>query len=778
MNRKRLISEVGEQQDTSSLYSDTSTLEYGAFVVRGCIERLYSPKDLSQFSGWASMLLLDIDTGSSNIISGKIPFIDFGYIYTFHCKNVKKTFKKEEKSITRDNTTIIKTVNISPMPFSPALIQKLLTVHNIMSPTEVDAVIRDFTEKTSVKSIENEPWVAKLKQYTSYFISDDGAELMRYFGYSKQLLSLTTAQFTYLVEILRRHPHRLCCDKLHDVENVPMMSVDTLQECYRKYNITPCETHILAALKFYQTHMYKMMDTQGSTFINQDEFNRITISRKAKQYLIDNGILVKNGSNYYHCDSLENQNDIVENMEVLISRDVDYSTHTEALNTQLDEYQLHAVELSKTSNILCITGAAGCGKTTVIKEILKFGKENTMILAPRGVAARKVASVTSMDAITIDKLIVSAMNAVREMPIEQTRMWTIKRVIIDEASMMTENHLASLLTFLPNICQLILVGDCNQIPPIGSGFPYKDFIEKYKQHTVFLKTNHRVDANSLQIIHLSQCILNKTPRMINAAREFSRHEPVVFLQRQKDFLTQIKNLLDKFGTTYRHHQEEDIQMITHLNDTRQSINDMYLSTYHRGDSELFVNLKVMILENKKQEQDFDKFIFSDDVCNGDIDYIESIQDILYRKTTDEERKAYQNTPPFIQEKVINVQNTNSIKPPGYRRVIALKNLKRKIDLDYVGKKNIIPAYCITGDKSQGEEFKRVILVFDKNKSSRISLNLAPSLLYTMATRAKQQIIVIADFYPRSTFGELEHVIMAHKEQNRNHELFKFLPSIT
>ena len=52
-----------------------------------------------------------------------------------------------------------------------------------------------------------------------------------------------------------------------------------------------------------------------------------------------------------------------------------------------------------------------------------------------------------------------------------------KTVIVDECSMLTEEQLAALLDALRGVERLILVGDPNQLPPIGSGRPFVDIVQ-------------------------------------------------------------------------------------------------------------------------------------------------------------------------------------------------------------------------------------------------------------------------------------------------------------
>ena len=54
-------------------------------------------------------------------------------------------------------------------------------------------------------------------------------------------------------------------------------------------------------------------------------------------------------------------------------------------------------------------------------------------------------------------------------------------VIIDEASMLTEEMFGSLLQAIMSAQRIIFVGDPNQLPPIGAGKPFIDLVNLLKE---------------------------------------------------------------------------------------------------------------------------------------------------------------------------------------------------------------------------------------------------------------------------------------------------------
>jgi hypothetical protein len=138
-----------------------------------------------------------------------------------------------------------------------------------------------------------------------------------------------------------------------------------------------------------------------------------------------------------------------------------------------------------------LIGPAGSGKTSLLKifesqeEIRKGG---LLKLAPTGKARVKLGH----DAKTIAQFLVphryDAATGTYHLNEEAGRFSGAKNIIIDEASMLTEEQLAALFDALGPVDRIILVGDYRQLPPIGTGRPFVDIVNKIRP-TTFENTN-------------------------------------------------------------------------------------------------------------------------------------------------------------------------------------------------------------------------------------------------------------------------------------------------
>lgn len=149
--------------------------------------------------------------------------------------------------------------------------------------------------------------------------------------------------------------------------------------------------------------------------------------------------------------------------------------------------KLSALEVLFTQRISILTGGAGTGKTTVLKVFIDGldaleGRQPLLLLAPTGKARVRLAGATNRKTETIHQLLFKQGWYDAESFILKNQSdrpaYIAKTVVIDECSMIPSDLFGTLLLALDKneITRLILVGDPNQLPPIGPGRPFADII--------------------------------------------------------------------------------------------------------------------------------------------------------------------------------------------------------------------------------------------------------------------------------------------------------------
>jgi ATP-dependent exoDNAse (exonuclease V) alpha subunit len=138
----------------------------------------------------------------------------------------------------------------------------------------------------------------------------------------------------------------------------------------------------------------------------------------------------------------------------------------------------------------CLVGSAGTGKTTMLSVLCQHPEvadRGVLLLAPTGKARVQLATNIRLPEGERPKTIAEFLvksgryepgSGRYRMLRDQPRTGGYRTVVIDEASMLTEEMLAATLDELKGVERLILVGDPRQLPPIGPGRPFVDIVRE------------------------------------------------------------------------------------------------------------------------------------------------------------------------------------------------------------------------------------------------------------------------------------------------------------
>ena len=354
-----------------------------------------------------------------------------------------------------------------------------------------------------------------------------------------------------------------------------------------------------------------------------------------------------------------------------------------------------------------ITGGPGTGKTTIIKSIVNMYQEfykkskNEMLeeitlLAPTGRAAKRITETVGIKASTIHRFL-KWNKETNKFKVNEHNKVDTKLVIIDEASMVDTYLFDSLLKGLYYDTKIILVGDYNQLPSVGSGQILKDLIESEMFNVVELSELYRQKENS-NIITFAYDINSGT--YDNSI--FNKEDDLTFIE------TDSYNLIDKFSElcyTYRDYNANDIIILAPMYKTINGIDNLNLVA-----REIFNPMdedKEEMMIGDTLYREFDKVIElvnmpDDDVYNGDIGIICEID-----KHNNEIYVDYDG----------NIVKYNKSNFNNFRL-----------------------GYVTSIHKSQGSEFKVVIMII-LNEYNRM---LYRKLLYTGVTRAKKNLYILGE----------------------------------
>lgn len=159
-----------------------------------------------------------------------------------------------------------------------------------------------------------------------------------------------------------------------------------------------------------------------------------------------------------------------------------------------------------------LTGGPGTGKTTVTKAIADEWSRGSVpftLVAPTGRAARRLAEATGRETSTIHRLLEARGTRFGR---DEVRKLDVEACLVDEASMVDVPLLAALLRALPASASLVLVGDADQLPPVGPGAPFRDLVASLPDSVSRLTRVHRQAAGSRVVGAAAEVLAGKAPR--------------------------------------------------------------------------------------------------------------------------------------------------------------------------------------------------------------------------------------------------------------------------
>lgn len=397
------------------------------------------------------------------------------------------------------------------------------------------------------------------------------------------------------------------------------------------------------------------------------------------------------------------------------------------------QQQEQAIRQAATSGLLMITGGPGTGKTTVLRGILNLlgnMQLSYLVAAPTGRAAKRLSEVTGEDASTIHRLLEAGIDpATGKMVFAKDEDSPLKCdvVVVDEMSMVDVLLLSSLLRAIPKGKRLILVGDPDQLPPVGPGFPFSDMLRSGVLPGVCLTEIFRQAQQSLIVMNAHRINQGQMPELKNVTSDF------FFMRRNSE--EAVGQLIRDLCTT-RLPKNMGIQPweIQVLSPTRKG-----------GIGTAALNKLLQASLNpaspQKKEKQYGEFAFRE----GDrVMQIRNNYDIIWKKTDGKVSGTgiFNGDVGVIKE--IDLQQ---------EQMTVLYD-DREADYDFTQLGELELAYAVTVHKSQGSEYRAVILT--AWNGSPYLLN--RSVLYTAVTRARELLIIV---------GKEEMVAMMVENSKKN-----------
>lgn len=418
--------------------------------------------------------------------------------------------------------------------------------------------------------------------------------------------------------------------------------------------------------------------------------------QKSAELLID---FLKYEANLFKLDRKECYKEIAE-----IEREIGFS---------LNEAQKEAVYTAISSNISIITGGPGTGKTTLLKFIIRIFQRNfsnnIKLCSPTGKAARRMAESTGINsASTIHSMLGISSDFKLSITGKNTQSVEADLLVVDEASMLDMELMYLLISSIPFTCKLVFLGDVDQLPSVGPGNVLLEMIKSKTIPTAILDKIYRQSEQSNIVKNSFALNKGKADEIIYDEGK-SISDSFIIRDRKPDINKQLAELfcnsVKKAGSI------ENVQILTPYKNigvvaSTENINKIIqdkINPFTTHENEIMCKKRIFRVNDRVIQQKNTK-----DAKNGDIGTIISID-------------MADNCPITV---TIDFGEDNIVK----------------YGIDEMEENKITLAYALTVHKSQGSEYKTVIMpCISEHKKM-----LTRKLVYTAWTRAKEHIILVGE----------------------------------
>ena len=423
--------------------------------------------------------------------------------------------------------------------------------------------------------------------------------------------------------------------------------------------------------------------------------------------------------------------------------DEDLDRAAEHMCIRLSDEQREAVKTAALHGVTIITGGPGTGKTTIIRLLCTYFKSKgmeTVLCAPTGRAAKKMAESSGFQAKTIHRLLEIERSDSEDEPVfrrGEENPIAADAIIVDETSMLDVHLLTSLLAAVSLTSQLILVGDKDQLPSVGPGAVLADIVGSAAVPVCVLRHIFR-QAQESRIVRNAHAVLSGGALVFDQSRD-------------SDFMLIHRETPEEIADAVTGLYTRILPSVYGVDAGRDAV---VLCPSRKGRAGVFeLNLRIKeaagLSKGAAIERNGFRFQSGDKVMQTRNNY-----ELAWRGAD-----GIAGTGVFNGEigTIINVNleaGALSVELDDGRKV-----LYEKDNLD-----DLDAAFAMTVHKSQGSEYPVVILAVPNQTALLNNRN----LLYTAITRAKKQIFLV------SSRSILDRMIRNDSPSVRMTSLLRFL----
>jgi len=506
-------------------------------------------------------------------------------------------------------------------------------------------------------------------------------------------------------------------------------------------------------------------------------------------------------------ERLEKTNNTTDNWDIHLEKALssEKQSDQEKEKTARDE-KIKAIEKMAQSQVSVLTGGAGTGKTTTLvalcmNESIQRGR--ILVLAPTG-KARVVLSAKLKEK-NIEHEAKTLFQYLGETKHCDPHTWSYylsgkkdikipETIIIDECSMLTEEMFGALAEAVSDAKRVIFVGDPNQLPPIGTGKPFYELVQKLREedgqpHYASLLVSNRQKQNDSDRprldVELSKLFTEDLAHQVNddifemikddcENIEIIRCEDVASLpQTIFDILEKEVNISDvkSFDVSLGGYINDDKWL--NFDDAKFVDNWQILTPYRNKEvlGSLAMNRQIQLKYRPKDglSGEFRRASTKYPLGTDAIAYGEKIINVRNQRKKGYSISGKITVDGYVANGEIGIVKEITNKFPKHYHHIVYSS-QNELSYSYFSNiaedSDIELAYALTVHKAQGSGFKTTIFVLIEPECG-IDSFVVRELLYTALTRQSKKICIVYNKQPSELkkYANAEYSDLAHRKTN-------------
>lgn len=534
------------------------------------------------------------------------------------------------------------------------------------------------------------------------------------------------------LDIVKENPYVLCNINGISFPTADEVAISISTGLQSKERIRACILYVLKQNEFSGSTGMSFSDLacKARNLLTHATINTTDIREVVKE-LIDSKHVLYVRNMLYGRDIYQAENDLAR---AIVNLSLSLNHLIPDLEEKIDEWQTtnkmilakeqrEAVISSLSNGFTVITGGPGTGKTTISKAIVDirklYGKKKTLcLMAPTGKASKRMTEATDEPSTTIHSRL-QIFNSEDLPNLAEEDLLDAETIIIDEVSMLDMWVGRILFSSIKEGCQVIIVGDIDQLPSVGAGAVLRDTISSGVINVVRLTHIFRQAADN-PIVANAYKIRDGITDLKFDREKFILLEAFTFEQSAKYMVNLYAKKVQELGKDNviclsPHHHADTLTSTDNLNRYSQA----KINPATSPEKELkYANITFRVGDLVMQTQNS-----AEGIANGDIGCV------------------------------------LSIKKDGVDSSMTIQFSDSKVTYEGEELNHLELAYAVTIHKSQGSEYPCVIL----NLLAEHKVMLKRNLLYTAVTRAKQECWLVSNINALNT-------AILNEDTNKRHTL--------